>query len=414
MSYNSIKFEHFVLDNGLKVILHQDNSSQLVTCNMLYNVGAKDEDPDCTGLAHLFEHLMFSGTKKIPNFDTFLEKVGAQNNAFTNNDITNYYITIPPNNLEYALCAESDRMLGLAFSKKSLEIQKSVVIEEFKQNYLNQPYGDIYLLLRPLSYAVHPYKWCTIGKDLSHIEQVNLSTVKDFFYSHYAPNNAILVLAGNFDFKSVKQKVNKWFGKIPFREIKSRNYMPEPISIKKKHLCVKRDVPSNCIIMAFHMSERVSESFYCANIISRILSKGFSSRLYQSLVVKEKVFSKIDTFLGEDLEPSLFYIKGLLCDGVNYDFAEKKIQAELDLLCQSEISDLELSGALRKNQSTILFSYVDNSCKAIDLAMGGLLGDYNFINKQISIYNSITSSKIKSEAINLFDDKNCRTLYYGK
>ena len=413
MGYN-IKFEEFILDNGLKVILHQDFSSQLVTCNLLYNVGAKDEDPDCTGLAHLFEHLMFSGTKKIPNFDSFLESVGAQNNAFTNNDITNYYITIPPNNLEYALCAESDRMLGLAFSQNSLDVQKSVVIEEFKQNYLNQPYGDIYLLLRPLCYTVHPYKWCTIGKELSHIEKVNLNIVKDFFYSHYAPNNAILVITGNFQLIDVKQKVHKWFSKIPYREIKPRNYMSEPPSLKKKHLQVNRDVPSNCLIMAFHMSERINESFYVVNIISRILSKGFSSRLYQNLVSKERVFSEINTFPGEDFDPSLFYIKGYLCEGVSYELAEMKLRKELDILCKNPITNYELNLALKKNESTLLFSYVDNSYKAIDLAIGKLLGDVNLINKQILIYNKITPSDIMRESIKLFDCKKSSTLYYGK
>ena len=413
MSYN-IKFEEFTLNNGLKVILHQDLSSQLVTCNLLYNVGAKDEDPDCTGLAHLFEHLMFSGTKKIPNFDSFLESVGAQNNAFTNNDITNYYITIPPNNLEYALCAESDRMLGLNFAQNSLDVQKSVVVEEFKQNYLNQPYGDIYLLLRPLCYTTHPYKWCTIGKDLSHIEKVNLHIVKDFFYSHYAPNNAILAITGNFHSIDVKQKVHKWFSKIPYREIKPRNYTSEPTQLKKKHLQVHRDVPSNCLIMAFHMSERMSASFYVVNIISRILSKGFSSRLYQNLVSKERIFSKIDTFPGEDIDPSLFYIKGYLYEGVSYEFAEKKLKQELDILCKNLIANYELNLALRKNESALLFSYIDNSYKAIDLAMGKLLGDVNLINKQISIYNKITPSDIMRESINLFDYKKSSTLYYGR
>ena len=413
MNYN-IVFQKFVLDNGLKVILHQDLSSQLVTCNLLYNVGAKDEDPDYTGLAHLFEHLMFSGTKKIPNFDTFLEKVGAQNNAFTNNDITNYYITIPPNNLEHALCAESDRMSGLLLSKSSLDIQKSVVKEEFKQNYLNQPYGDIFLLLRPLCYTIHPYRWCTIGKELSHIEKVDLDIANNFFYNYYAPNNAILVLSGNFDSKDIKRKIAKWFGRIPFRNIKSRNYMPEPISIERKHLQVKRNVPSNCIVMAFHMSDRESSSFYSANIISRILSKGVNSRLYQNLVIKEKICNKIDTFLGEDLEPSLFYIKAFLNEGVDYLLAEKKIKKELDLLCTKFVSDSELSAALKKNESTILFSYIDNSYKAIDLAVGELLGDIDFINKQIPIYNSIKASQIMRDSINMFDPKNCTSLYYGK
>ena len=414
MNYNRIKFEKFTLDNGLRVILHQDLSSQLVTTNLLYNVGSKDEDPDCTGLAHLFEHLMFSGTKKIPNFDTFLEKVGAQNNAFTNNDFTNYYITVPPNNLEYALCAESDRMQGLSFSNRSLEIQKSVVIEEFNQIYLNQPYGDLYLLFKPLAYSSHPYSWCTIGKEISHIQKVDINIVKDFFYSHYAPNNAILVVAGNFDNKSIKSKINKWFSKVPFRQIKPRNYMPEPPLKVKKHMQVKRNVPSNCILMAFHMSDRLSESFYAANLISRLLSKGFSSRLYQSLVINEKIFTKIETFLGEDLEPSLFYIKGILFDGVNYQTAQHKIESELDRLCKNNITEAELNGIIKKNESTILFSYVDNSCKALDLAVGELLGKSNLINSQISTYNNFSSKKIISEANNLFNEKKSITLFYGK
>ena len=410
----NISFSKFTLDNGLRVILHADSTSEIVTSNLLYNIGSKHEDADFTGLAHLFEHLMFSGTKKNPNFDSFLEKVGAQNNAFTNSDFTNYYITIPSNNLEHALYVESDRMSNLMVSKNSLETQKNVVIEEFNQNYLNQPYGDLHLLLRAASYNTHPYKWCTIGKDPSHIKKVNLDLAQDFFDNYYVPNNAILVIAGNINLDKTKKIVHNYFSPIPFKNIIRKNYFLEPKKTEKVELKIERDVPSKCIALAFHMSNRTNKRFYTAKLISHILSSGISSRLHKDLVVEKKIFSKIETYLGEDIDPSLFYLKGFLNDGVDYLDAEKNIFEHLKFLSSNLIEEDELFKVIKKNESSLLFSHVNNSYKALDLAFGELLNNANLINEEIDVLKSIARVDIINECDKLFVENNCTALYYGK
>ena len=288
-----INFQKFELDNGLKVIVHQDKSTPLVAFNLLYDVGARDEDPLRTGFAHLFEHLMFGGSVNISNYDEIVEKAGGQNNAFTSNDITNYFITLPKENLEQVFRLESDRMLGLAFTSKSLEVQRSVVIEEFKQNYLNQPYGDIHLLLRPLAYKKHPYQWPTIGKEISHIENASMNEVKSFFYKHYAPNNAILVVAGDVELDQVKSLSEKWFGPIDRREHFSRNIPHEPIQTKARSLKVERDVPVDVIYKAFHMCARTHNDFFATDLISDILSRGHSSRLNNALIKEQRLFTNL-------------------------------------------------------------------------------------------------------------------------
>ncbi len=410
----NINFEHFTLDNGLRVILHLDSKSNVVTSNILYNVGSKHEDPDFTGLAHLFEHLMFAGTKNHPHFDSFLERVGAQNNAFTSSDITNYYITIPSNNLEHALYIESDRMLNLNISQKNLDVQKNVVIEEFKQNYLNQPYGDLHLMLRAASYNVHPYQWCPIGKEIAHVEKIDLNIANEFFKNFYAPNNAILVVAGNIDFKKTKKMIYNHFSSIPFRSINKIKYLFEPKKTEKIHLKIKRDVPSKCIALAFHMGGRLEKNFYVSKLISHILSSGVSSRLYSNLVVKKKVFSEIQTYLGEDFDNSLFYIKGFLNKDVDYSLAEQSIFNELDSLSSFVISKEELNRVQKKNESGIRFTNLNNSYKAIDLAIGAVLGNPNLINEELAVFKSISENDILFEAKKMFSETNCTSLYYGK
>ena len=409
-----IDFDFFTLDNGLKVVLHLDTNSNVVTTNVLYNVGSKDENPDFTGLAHFFEHLMFSGTKNHPNFDSFLEKVGAQNNAFTSSDITNYYITIPSNNLEHALYIESDRMSNLNITQKNIDVQKNVVIEEFKQIYLNQPYGDLHLLLRAASYNFHPYNWCPIGKEIDHIEKFNLDIAKKFYKNFYSPNNAVLVVAGNINFPKTKSIISNYFASIPFREIKRSKYLFEPKKTEKVQLKINRDVPSNCIALAFHMGRRQDTSFYVSKLISHILSSGVSSRMYDKLVMKEKVFSKIQTYLGEDYDSSLFYIKGFLNDNVDYSFAEERIFNELNSLSSILISDEELNKVQKKNESALRFSLLNNSYKAIDLAVGVNLGNPNLINDDFNNFKSISKSDILNEAKKIFRRSNCTSLYYGK
>ena len=410
----NIEFDFFTLDNGLRVLLHLDSKSNVVTSNILYDVGSKHEDPDFTGLAHLFEHLMFSGTKNHSNFDSFLEKVGAQNNAFTSSDLTNYYITIPSNNLEHALYIESDRMLNLNVSQKNIDVQKNVVIEEFKQIYLNQPYGDLHLLLRAASYSSHPYNWCPIGKEIAHIQKFNLDISNQFYKNFYSPSNATLVVAGNINFNKTKKMISKYFSSIPFREVVRNKYLFEPKKTQKVQLKIKRDVPSKCIVLAFHMGGRLDYNFYVSKLISFILSSGVSSRMYNNLVMKKKMFSKIQTYLGEDFDASLFYIKGFLNDNVDFYSAEEGIFNELNSLSSFLINEEELNKVQKKNESDLRFSLLNNSYKAIDLAVGATLGNPNLINDDFDNFKSISSSDILAEAKKMFCRSNCTSLYYGK
>ena len=305
-----IKIEKFTLENGLKVLVHLDESSPMAAMNILYNVGAKDEDTSRTGFAHLFEHLMFGGSKHIPVYDEPLQKVGGENNAFTNNDFTNYYLTLPAQNLETGFWLEADRMLALDFSEKSLAVQKKVVIEEFKQRYLNQPYGDVWLLLRPLAYKKHPYRWATIGKDIQPIKQAKLSEVKDFFYAHYAPDNAILTVTGNIRIQEVKNLAEKWFGPIERRFVKPRKVIAEPAQTRYREKTVWKDVPSNAIYKVFHMVNRTYPDYHLTDLISDLLCNGLSSRLYQEFVKKKQLFSYISAYILGSIEPGLFIISG--------------------------------------------------------------------------------------------------------
>ena len=407
-----INFQKFELDNGLKVIVHQDKSTPLVAFNLLYDVGARDEDPSRTGFAHLFEHLMFGGSVNISNYDEIVEKAGGQNNAFTSNDITNYFITLPKENLEQVFRLESDRMLGLAFTSKSLEVQRSVVIEEFKQNYLNQPYGDIHLLLRPLAYKKHPYQWPTIGKEISHIENATMKEVKSFFYKHYAPNNAILVVAGDVELDQVKSLSEKWFGPIDRREHFSRNIPHEPIQTQARSLKVERDVPVDVIYKVFHMCARTHNDFFATDLISDILSRGHSSRLNNALVKEQRLFTNIEAFVGGSMDRGLFYFAGKLAPNVTMQKAESGIDAEIEKLKMNKISDTELRKVKNKVISVHMFSELNVLNKAMNLATSELMGDANLVNKQIDLYEAVTSDKILTIAQDIFRKENSNTLYY--
>ena len=407
-----INFQKFELDNGLKVIVHKDKSTPLVAFNLLYDVGARDEDPSRTGFAHLFEHLMFSGSVNISNYDEIVEKAGGQNNAFTSNDITNYFITLPKENLEQVFRLESDRMLGLAFTSKSLEVQRSVVIEEFKQNYLNQPYGDIHLLLRPLAYKKHPYQWPTIGKEISHIENATMKEVKSFFYKHYAPNNAILVVAGDVELDQVKSLSEKWFGPIDRREHFSRNIPQEPIQTQARSLKVERDVPVDVIYKVFHMCARTHNDFFATDLISDILSRGHSSRLNNALVKEQRLFTNIEAFVGGSMDRGLFYFAGKLAPNVTMQKAESGIDAEIEKLKMNKISDTELRKVKNKVISVHMFSELNVLNKAMNLATSELMGDANLVNKQIDLYEAVTSDKILTIAQDIFRKENSNTLYY--
>ncbi len=407
-----IEFERFKLDNGLRVIVHKDNSTPIVAFNLLYDIGARDEEPDRTGLAHLFEHLMFGGSLNISNYDEVVEKSGGQNNAFTSNDITNYYITLPKENIEQAFRLESDRMLSLAFSPKSLEVQRQVVVEEFKQNYLNQPYGDIHFLLRSLAFKKHPYRWPTIGKELSHIEEVNMEDVKEFFYANYAPNNAILVIAGDVDTEEMKFLSEKWFSSIKPRKIKLRTLPKEPRQMEARTLWVEREVPVDVIYKAFHMCARTHKDFFASDLLSDILSRGNSSRLYNQLVKDQKLFSDIDAFCGGDSDPGLFYFAGKVAPDISIEEADKGIQSQIDALRNELVSDRELRKVKNKVISSHLFSEVNILNKAMNLATSELLGDANLCNQQIALYESVSAEDIKEVAREIFREKNSNTLYY--
>jgi len=407
-----IKFNKFTLENGLRVIVHEDNSTPIVAVNLVYDVGARDENPEKTGFAHLFEHLMFGGSENIELFDEPLQNAGGQNNAFTSNDLTNYYDTLPVQNIETALWLESDRMKSLAFTPKSLEVQRSVVIEEFKQRYLNQPYGDVWLLLRPLAYEVHPYKWATIGKEIKHIEDATMDDVKAFFYKHYGPKNAILSIAGNVTEESMKPLIEKWFGDIDGREKYVRNLPKEPKQTKFRKLEVERDVPSDMIYVAFKMGNRLDKSYYVSDLISDVMSRGESSRLYKKLIKENPSFTDINAYISGSLDEGLFIVSGKPKEGVSLDEAYQLIRKELDVM-QTELCDeKELTMVKNKVESTSVFGEMSVLNKAMGLGYFELLGDANMINEEKDKLQNITAQELLEESKKMFVEENCSVLYY--
>ena len=407
-----IPFEKFVLPNGLRVIVQEDHTSPMAVLNIIYDVGAKDENPDQTGFAHLFEHLMFGGSINIPSYDEPLQRVGGENNAFTNNDFTNYYIQVPAVNIETAFWLESDRMLSLAFSEKSLEVQRNVVIEEFKQRYLNQPYGDVWLKLKPLAYQVHPYQWATIGKEISHIENAQMADVKAFFAKHYNPSNAVLVVAGAVTLAEVKSLCDKWFSPIPAGIKYERNLPDEPIQLAERSLKVYAKVPTDAIYKAFHIDSRLSGLYNTADLISDILSRGESSRLYQSLVKNKRIFSEINAYISGDIEPGLLIVEGKLMPGISMEQADESIWIALDEMKTDIVPVREMQKNINKLVSAFLFGEMSLLNKAMNLAYYELLGDANLINVELEQYQQITVEAIQAYAKQIFRKENCATLYY--
>jgi len=407
-----IEIEKFCLDNGLRVIVHNDNSSPIVSFNLLYDVGSKDEDPNRTGFAHLFEHLMFGGSVNIPQFDTPLERTGGENNAFTNNDFTNYYITIPKENLETAFWLESDRMLSLAFSKKSLAVQKNVVVEEFNQRYLNQPYGDVWLLLRPLAYKVHPYQWPTIGISPEHIKKATINDVKEFFFKHYAPNNAILSIAGPVSTQEIVDLSNKWFGNIEKRLVPTRNLPKEPEQKELRFQEVERDVPFDSIYKAYHMYNRRHSNFYTADLISDLLSNGKSSRLYQKLVKERNLFSDINAYISGDIDEGLFIITGRLYKNTSYSDAESAIDEQLETIKHKNVDGYEFEKVKNKFESNFKFGEASPLDKAMNLAFYELLDKAENVNLEVDRYQQVSTEQVKEVASEIFQKENCSTLYY--
>jgi zinc protease len=407
-----IAYDHFTLNNGLRVLVHRDNSTPIVAMNILYNVGSRDEQPDRTGFAHLFEHLMFGGSKNIPKYDAPLERVGGENNAFTNNDITNYYLTLPVQNLETAFWLESDRMADLAFSPKSLEVQRSVVVEEFKQNYLNQPYGDAWLLLRPLAYTTHPYRWATIGKDIAHIELAKMDEVKGFYQRFYNPSNAILSIAGDVDTENIRLLCEKWFGSITKDHPLTRSIPAEPLQTSPRKLEVERDVPYDSIYKVYHMCERRNPAYYASDLISDLLSGGKSARFYSELIKKRQLFSDLSAYITGDIDGGLFVVTGKLIKGVKMAEAETAINIELEKICTHEVDETELQKVKNRVESTLIFSELSVLDKAMNLAYYEWLGDPSLVNTTIDHYLAVTSGEIKTEAGKILRRENCSTLYY--
>lgn len=407
-----IDYKKFTLDNGLKVIVHKDESTPIVALNILYNVGARDEDENKTGFAHLFEHLMFGGSVNIPSFDEPLQRVGGENNAFTNNDVTNYYITVPKNNLETAFWLESDRMLSLAFSEKSLEVQRNVVIEEFKQRYLNQPYGDLWLILRPWIYKIHPYKWATIGKEISHIENATMEDVKSFFNRFYCPNNAIMAVAGDVEAEEIKLLSEKWFANIPKGPENKRNLPVEPEQNEAQFLAVERNVPSSMLLIAFHMSDRLSREYYTSNLISDILSSGNSSRFNQKLVKELQLFSDLDAYILGSFDKGLFVVSGMVSENIDIKEAEEKVWNELLILQNELVPEDELSKIKNKLESQQVLSELGVLDKAMNLAFAELLKDASMVNEELDVYNSIQAIEIQELAKKMFRKENSNTLHY--
>ena len=407
-----VDFNRFTLANGLKVLVHEDPTTPMAVLNILYDVGARDEDPEKTGFAHLFEHLMFGGSVNIPNYDEPLQRVGGENNAFTSNDITNYYITLPAENIETAFWLESDRMLNLAFSEKSLETQINVVSEEFKQRYLNQPYGDIWLKLRPLAYKKHSYRWATIGKELSHIEDAKMSDVKAFFKKHYNPQNAILVVGGNVKTEDVKKLAEKWFEPIPSGEKYSRNLPQEETQTEARFETVKANVPLNAIYVAFKMPGRLSEDYYAFDLLSDILSGGKSSRLHNSLLKEQQLFSDVNAYISSSLDPGLFIVEGKLVEGVSIERAEAAIWEELEKVKTELVAANELTKVKNKVESVLVFSEMSLLDKAMNLAYYELLGDADILNQEASKYLKVEAEDINRISKETFDKNSSSTLYY--
>ena len=407
-----IQFEKFTLENGLRVLVHEDKSTPMAVVNVLYDVGARDEHPDKTGFAHLFEHLMFGGSKNIPIYDEPLQLAGGENNAYTTNDLTNYYCQLPAENIETAFWLESDRMLSLAFSKKSLEVQRKVVSEEFKEHYINKPYGDVWHKMRTLAYTNHPYRWMTIGASLDHIENATLDDVKAFFFKHYTPANAILVVAGNIETAQVKLLAEKWFGPIPSGTKYERNLPQEPTQTAPRKLEVSANVPLDALYKCWHIYSRTDKRYYAADLISDILSGGGSSRLFQRLVKEEKLFSNIDCYHFGSTDAGLMTIEGKLVKGVDIKVAEAAILDELEKLKKEGISVAELQKVKNKAESAMAFEDISVMNRAASIAMYELLGDADLINTELARYQEVTADEILEQSRIIFDENNCSTMYY--
>lgn len=407
-----IQFNRFVLENGLRVLVHEDPSTPMAVVNIMYDVGARDEAPFQTGFAHLFEHLMFGGSINIADYDEPLQRAGGENNAYTTNDLTNYYCQLPAENIETAFWLESDRMLSLAFSEKSLDVQRKVVVEEFKEHYINKPYGDVWHKMRELAYTIHPYRWMTIGKELAHIEHAQIEDVKAFFFKHYRPVNAILVVAGNVQTDKVRTLAEKWFGDIPMGEKYQRNLPVEPKQAAPRKVVYHADVPLDAFIKTWHIAGRLDKGYYVADLITEILGGGGSSRLYQALVKERQLFSSLDCYHFGSIDAGLLAIEGKLVKGVSMETAAEAVDNEVARMRMEKVSDTELQKVKNKTESVIAFEDMSVMSRAGSLALYELLGDAQLMNTELQKYHAVTAEDILEYSQDIFDENNSNTIFY--
>jgi len=407
-----IGYSSFTLGNGLRVLVHEDPSVDIAVMNILYDVGSRDEHPDKTGFAHLFEHLMFGGSRNIPSYDEPLQRVGGENNAFTNTDITNYYLTVPATNLETGFWLESDRMLSLSFDPEVLQVQRNVVVEEFRQRYLSQPYGDVWLKLRPLCYRSHPYQWATIGKEISHIENATLEDVREFFFRFYIPSNAILVVAGKVKTEQVKALSEKWFGPIPAGKRPVRNIQAEPSQTSRRQLEVQANVPAHALYKAYHMPGRFHEDYYAADLLGDVLGRGESSRLYQQLVKEKEIFTAISSFSMGTIDPGLLVVNGRLKEGQTLDEAEKHVNEVLSEIREQGPTEEELEKVRNQAESTLEFGEVEVMNRAMNLAFAALSGDPEFVNQEAEKIAAVSRHDIQRVAQTVLRETNANVLFY--
>ncbi len=407
-----IKYQHTTLANGLEVVANRDSSSRMAAINILYKVGARNENPHRTGLAHLFEHLMFRGTHLVPDFDTPVQMACGENNAFTNNDYTDFYITLPKDNIETAMWLESDRMTGLNLSAQACEIEKRVVIEEFRQRYLNQPYGDVSMLMREMAYTTHPYRWATIGLKPEHIAEASLEEIHSFYRNFYHPSNAILSVSGDIAPEQVFELAHKWFGAIADTPYTANPIPREPVQTEPRRMEVEREVPATTIVIAFHMGNRLSHDFFLGDLTSDLLAGGDSARLYEHLIKNKQLFTSVNAYISGDVDEGLFTFTAQLLPTTSEQAAEEALWEEIGLLQSGNISDYELEKVKNKFEANTLFGELNVMNKAMNLGYYSMIGDLPLINREVEIYRSITRSEVADFAQRTFRKDNSSTLIY--
>ncbi len=407
-----IPYKKQTLKNGLTVVVNRDRSSKLAAVNLLYKVGARNEDPNRTGFAHLFEHLMFRGTRDIPSFDLPVQMASGEDNAFTNNDYTNFYLTLPVDNIETALWLESDRMQGLWITPEKLETEKRVVIEEFRQRYLNQPYGDQTMLLRELAYRVHPYRWATIGRSTDHIEGATLDEVERFYRTFYRPSNAVLALSADRDEEELIHLAEQWFGELSDTPFTPSPIPQEPRQEAARTKIVERDVPATTLSIAYHMGDRLSQDFCTGDLISDLLSGGDSSRLYQHLVKEQRLFASVNAYISGDVDPGLFILTGQLLPSTTEEQAIEAFRKETEILKREAVSAYELEKVKNKFEANTLFGELNVMNKAMNLCYYEFLGDLELVNREIDQYRAIDRARIFEFAERIFRPENSSTLIY--